>query len=585
MGFLDKLFGSKKAPDPTEQDAEGEGAEGKHAAGAEQESAEARGNSAAKPGKDAAKAAQAKDAPPRGASQKDAAPATKDSKDAKKDQPQTRKDTAPPAKEAAPAPKDGGKKEQPKDAGKPAPATAKEAQAPKPAPAPPPAANGAGSAPAAPPGGNGTSQTKPAPGATTPPAAKPAAAAPAPPAAQAKPAPATAPVAPPNAPAAGTKPQPPAAAAAPAPAPVKAPPAPAPQVAAGAGGAVAVETRAPLKPPPPPSQSEPGPRPAAEAAKAALNAVRAKPEGGGFVEEILAALDRTFSDTSTPAGEDSPAVLDEKANREGIEALFAEIAGTYARPVRDFMAELTRGVASRDWVEICRPSLRSIAMAAEQMQLGTAAERMKEIDALLEAASKGADRNIGGEARQTLLQTYQRLIEVMPAAFQLGRESGQRDGVIINSLLKQIPEVGRVTVDKLYAAGLTSLDMLFKAEPKELAQATGIQPRTAELICQKVKQYREDSLKKAPKIDLAAYRARLGHLNGALRKANDAYDRTSDEEVEVKRKLRTERKNCAFQISIVLAELGEVSLVKDLDKLTFERRIQAVDDYLARTSK
>jgi hypothetical protein len=385
-------------------------------------------------------------------------------------------------------------------------------------------------------------------------------------------------------------------------------------VAAGAGVASATPQKAPAPPEKAPAPSAPvqSKAPSSPPAPAPANGHGAAPKqggnaaGGDFVDEIIAALDATF----TPAGDGhsgsgdlipGPAAQDAQRNKESVDLLFAEIAATYAQPIRDFIVEVKKGTATKDWFEIARPALKSIGQAAKAMQLPHAAQRMEELDAALQNALQSGAKKIEGQIRDAILQRYQKIVEVMPQAFSLEEASnaapsgtGPKDGVIINSLLKQIPEVSRLTLEKIYAAGLTSLDMLLRATPKELVQTTGIQIKLAEQIIQKIKEYKDESAKKDDKATPAqgqnaqatAYRQRLQHLNTAMRRAHDGFERagaTSDE--DAKRKLRGERKNCAFQISIVLAELGEVALVKELDKLTFERRIQTVDEYLARTSK
>jgi hypothetical protein len=64
-------------------------------------------------------------------------------------------------------------------------------------------------------------------------------------------------------------------------------------------------------------------------------------------------------------------------DREVVEDLFANIAANYARPVKNFIFELKRGTAVKEWVEICRPAMRGITRAAEGMGLSLAAQRMR----------------------------------------------------------------------------------------------------------------------------------------------------------------------------------------------------------------
>src|SRR5215510_12035008 len=173
-----------------------------------------------------------------------------------------------------------------------------------------------------------------------------------------------------------------------------------------------------------------------------------------------------------------------------VEDLFADIAANYARPVKNFIFELRRGTATKDWVDICRPAMQGITRAAEGMGLRVAAQHMVDFEAALSLASQSEERVLSGELRDLLLWCYEDLIKVMPQAFTVGEEEQQREGIIIHSLLMQIPDVGRVTVEKLYRAGLTSLDTLFLAKKEDLAVATGIPVVLSERICEKFQAYR-----------------------------------------------------------------------------------------------
>src|SRR6185503_20676105 len=177
-------------------------------------------------------------------------------------------------------------------------------------------------------------------------------------------------------------------------------------------------------------------------------------------------------------------------DQSAVETLFADIAANYARPVKNFIFELKRGTATKDWTEICRPAMHGITRAAEGMGLTLAAQRMVDFEAALSLAQNSEQRVLQGDVRDLILWCYEDLIKVMPQAFIIGEEEQQREGIIIDSLLKQIPDVGRVTIDKLYRAGLTSLETLYLAKKDDLAVATGISSSLSERICEKFQAYR-----------------------------------------------------------------------------------------------
>ena len=269
-----------------------------------------------------------------------------------------------------------------------------------------------------------------------------------------------------------------------------------------------------------------------------------------------------------------------------VEQLFADIAANYARPIKNFMFELKRGTATKDWIEICRPAMQGITRAAEGMGLRQAAQRMMDFEAALSLAQQSEQRVLGGEVRDLLMWCYEDLIQVMPQAFVVGEEEQQREGIIINSLLAQIPDVGRVTIEKLYRAGLTSLDTLFLARREELAVATGISVDLSERICAKFQAYRAGLDSSNRDVKDVGQRNRLTEFVAELKRQHEGFLRASEDSnlAQEKRDFREQRQSCVLWINVLLAEVGEVDLVCELQKMSFERRIQRLEEYLASNS-
>lgn len=309
-----------------------------------------------------------------------------------------------------------------------------------------------------------------------------------------------------------------------------------------------------------------------------------------FFDEVVDDFDEAFDaafNASPSFSVDQPILAGEvKHDEAAIQDLFSKIAANYAKPVKNFVFELKRGTATKEWVEICRPAMRSISRAAENMELTTAAKRMIDFDEALSLAQTSEERSLTGEIRDLILASYEELIEVMPQTFVIGEEEQQREGIIINSLLKQIPDLGRVTFEKLYGAGLTSLDTLFLAKKEDLAAATGIPIWLCERICNKFQEYREELDGTPRDVAQSGYRTKLAELVSELRRQHEGFERASAQEwsnpalAAEKRKFRQNRQACVLQINVVLAEMGELDLVNEIQKLSFERRIQRLEEYL-----
>ena len=308
-----------------------------------------------------------------------------------------------------------------------------------------------------------------------------------------------------------------------------------------------------------------------------------------FGSELDQDLDDAFAtlQTSTPVANSS--VMEMRPDDQAvIEDLFADIAANYARPIKNFVFELKRGTATKDWVEICRPAMQGIMRSAKGMGLGIAAQRMVDFEAALGLAHKSEQKVLGSELRHLLLWCYEDLVKVMPQAFVIGEEEQQREGIIINSLLKQIPDVGLITIEKLYRAGLTTLDALYLAKKEELSIATGIPVELSEAICLKFKAYRLGLASNNRNIGDIGQRSRLAQMVADLRLQHEAFVHASRNEwsnpsvASAKREFRQQRQSCVLWINVLLAELGELEMVDELQKMSFERRIQRLEEYLAR---
>ncbi len=306
-----------------------------------------------------------------------------------------------------------------------------------------------------------------------------------------------------------------------------------------------------------------------------------------FLEDVADAFDNAF-ETACSANTELTASIKERTQDKAAEAavqdLFVQIAANYAIPLKSFMFELQRGTASKDEIELCRPVLNSVRGAVELMNLPQTVQRISDLDDALLLGLSSSDRLLKGEVRRRILSSYEALVGIMPEAFRLGGESLKREDIIIKSLLKQIPGLGCVTLEKLYKAGLGSLDSLFLANKEDLAAATGVSRRICELICDKVAEHRKEIEALPHDAAHSAWRRRLAGMVSRLR-----------DEIEVERgsnsaqgcpteeQRRPHQRQLYFlQITVILAEIGELDLLSRMHKLSFRRRIQLLDEYLAR---
>ena len=118
---------------------------------------------------------------------------------------------------------------------------------------------------------------------------------------------------------------------------------------------------------------------------------------------------------------------------------------------------------SPSWIESTQPALRSLRAMAAQMELTDLCSALDEFCVGVDAAVGGRAR-IDDDGKAELLRRYQRLIELIPQAFELDAERDRREPIIVEALLYQIDGVEKRTIEKLFAVGPRRLDALMQRD-------------------------------------------------------------------------------------------------------------------------
>ena len=267
-----------------------------------------------------------------------------------------------------------------------------------------------------------------------------------------------------------------------------------------------------------------------------------------------------------------------------VRSLFAQLAANHVRQVRDFMIDLRWSDATADWIGICEPALKSLRRAADKLELAELCTALDTFSAALRGTQGNGSHLIDGERRATILKSYDTLSAVMPQAFALDLDRSQREAVILQSLLLQVPEVKKVTLDKLYAAGLTTLEAMLLATPGDVAASTGIDEALARHIVARFGEYKEQVRKAVPDATRANEREKVAELTARLRREHAAFESAAKawtrEADEQKKELRRARAQTLLDIQLVLARLGEVDRIKEIERLPFDRKLVHLESFL-----
>jgi hypothetical protein len=367
-------------------------------------------------------------------------------------------------------------------------------------------------------------------------------------------------------------------------APVPAKPAPQPLPPVPPAGA------APVIPPAPPTQKTPTLKMDAAPASVRPAAPSMTADEGitsihDTFERMLASdLDKGFEAIERKPG--APLTIEgmEVTDLSEVRSLFAQLATNHVRPVRDFLMDLRWSEATVEWIDVCEPSLKSLRRAAEKLELVELCAALDAFAAAMTAARAAGSRTIEGEPRAALIAGHDKLAEVMPQAFALDKERSQRETVILQSLLMQVPGVKKVTTDKLFAAGLTTLEAMLLANPGDIAATTGIDTALATSIANRFRDYHAQVRARVPDATHARERERIAELTSQLRQEHEQYEAaarswTRDAE-EKKKALRVARERTVLELQVMLARLGEVERARELDRLPFEAKLSRLESFL-----
>jgi hypothetical protein len=293
-----------------------------------------------------------------------------------------------------------------------------------------------------------------------------------------------------------------------------------------------------------------------------------------FAASLLPGLDAA----PPPSGPDVVTTVDDL---ESVRQLFSEMAGAYLRQVRDFMLELRHTEASTSWIELCEPALQSLRATCEQLETPQLAEALDEYVALLHEAQAAGSGRVEGALRDSVLGCYDRMVALLPEAFEV---SGGREPVIVQLLLLQVPGVHKRTVEKLYAAGVHHIEAFLKGKPEELAAVAGIEMELAERIVAKFQDYRRRVSSLVAQSIPEEERVTLLRMVDQLREQNEGYERAragwAAEDRAAKRRLRRQRGQTLKEIYVVLARMGEVERIDELQKLPVRGQLERLERFL-----
>ncbi|HOX36885.1 MAG TPA: hypothetical protein PL033_02760 [Candidatus Brocadiia bacterium] len=309
--------------------------------------------------------------------------------------------------------------------------------------------------------------------------------------------------------------------------PVEAQPAPQPQAQPAPQPRPAAPKPQPVQPAAPAQQprpaaapAQPAPRPAQPAQRPAARptpAPRPAPApapvaagGGGFgldeeEDDLLKNLDNKLQE-SDKATKEAGALGLEAGAREEIQRLFEQMLPEYVPPIREGLVKLKAGNVSKVVVEGLLGAISPLIFAAEHVEADETFQILRRMRAPLDRARKGGA--ISKNDIKMLIREYNKMV------IQLKESRKRAQGTVVAKraadveakaeldaaadepalidVLSKIEGVGGEEIERLFAAGLTTVSTLRQATVKDVMDLTGINAALALQIVRAVYEAKPD---------------------------------------------------------------------------------------------
>ncbi len=297
-------------------------------------------------------------------------------------------------------------------------------------------------------------------------------------------------------------------------------------------------------------------------------------------DAVDAAVDRLLDAAETQA-DAAVAEAEREADRRAAAETFHAMVVANAAQVRELMFQLSMGRTPRKWALACRPVIAPFLAGARQIELSDLSDALAQLDAALGRAAAEPGAYIRPETASAIEASYGRLSALLPQAFTANDDGDGRRLLLLESLLLQVPAMSRRALNKLYSAGLGSLDRLGGAAAEEISAVAGLDRGLARAVAERVQEFeRERSRLDSAELRPQA-RERLRSVLARLRRLQEDFEHAELEEAaERKRAARRAREAAAREVDALLAQVGELHLIEELRRCAVRSKITRLESYL-----
>ena len=266
---------------------------------------------------------------------------------------------------------------------------------------------------------------------------------------------------------------------------------------------------------------------------------------------------------------------------ECLEALARTVRPQLAQ-IEQFGIALNFGCAPVTWTGPCRDAARALADAAQSESLQDVKLAASSLAQRLDPLAKSATGRISEQARRELSGLLRALFRFLEPALPRIPESEHASEQLFDALLRPLPGMHSLAMDRLRAAGFASLQHIQLSTPPDLSRRAQLEPGLAGTIITRVNEVAHghglSDAAEARAFLRDEARVSLGELEAAHLRFVEASDR---EDAPGKRAARRERDERLCDLTALLLQLGAWRAVEGLARGNFPERIAAVREEAA----
>ncbi len=229
------------------------------------------------------------------------------------------------------------------------------------------------------------------------------------------------------------------------------------------------------------------------------------------------------------------------------------------------MVSAALGPVSSDWTANIGAALKGLIDTAR------AAGKNTELRVLEQALEALSSFSLSKERSNELLE---QLDNILPGELSLNDEISSRELLLVENLVRQIPEVRKPTVERLKQEQMWSLDKLQTLELSQAAKISGVDSQCLARIRDLVKEHLERRKQWHPAPDSRAFQETLKDSLAALERFESDFEAADrDEDRELKRQAREARRQATLRVNLMLVESGDLETLATVERMSVSDRI------------